>query len=275
MQRIMTVVRWCAPFGLLLSLVAVPCQNAAAQGRGKGSGQGNVSQPQQQNSRRAGNSADRPFNSRGGGSLQGSLSGLQLQQLLDMREEEKLAHDVYVALAKSSGLQIFNNISNAESKHMRAVEQLISRYASTNPTSKLPTGTFSNPQLQRLYTELVTAGVASPTAALKVGAKIEEMDIRDLQLLIAQNPPPQIAKVLENLQRASGNHLRAFMSQLQSVGATYAPEFLDQPVFDNIVNSGKSQVSSKAGQRPMGPKHQSGNTQPGKQAGKGNMHGRR
>jgi hypothetical protein len=35
----------------------------------------------------------------------------QVEQLIRMREEEKLAHDVYVTLAQTSGLQIFNNIA--------------------------------------------------------------------------------------------------------------------------------------------------------------------
>jgi hypothetical protein len=183
-----------------------------------------------------------------------------------MREEEKLAHDVYVALAQSSGMQIFNNISSAESKHMSAIEQLISRYASIIPLARLAPGTFSNPQIQRLYTELVTAGTASPTAALTIGAKIEEMDIRDLQLLLSQNPPQQVARVLENLLRASGNHLRAFMGELQKLGGAYSPQFLDQQGFDSIVNSGNARGSAQSANGRMGMQMQ---------GGKGKMGGRR
>jgi hypothetical protein len=262
-----------APVGLLVIFLLGPVQNADAQGKGKP----NSSQRSQQGSRLPGNSVNRQRNGAGSNSFDAILSQSQLEQLLGMHEEEKLAHDVYVALAKSSGLQIFSNISYAESQHMRAIEQLVSRYASNVPLANLAPGTFSNPQIQQLYTELVAAGTASPTAALAVGAKIEEMDIRDLQRLLSQNLPQQVARVLENLQRASGNHLRAFMGALQKSGATYSPEFLDQRVFDSIVQAGSAQGSAQSVNRRMGMQGQSGNGKMGmqRQGGKGKMNGRR
>ena len=232
------------PVGSLSLLVLVllsstfPAQALKAQGRGRGgTGAQRQQNNQQQGKQQQGNSLNRQMGS-GGNSVQGgSLSQVQLEQLISMREEERLAHDVYIALARSSGLGIFDNIAQAESKHMRAVEQLLSRYAPVASMPKLPAGTFANPETQRLYTVLVATGSASPVAALTVGAKIEEMDIRDLQQLLAQNPPQQVARVLGNLQRASANHLRAFMGQLQDLGGSYTPEFLDRQVFDSIVSS--------------------------------------
>ena len=153
-----------------------------------------------------------------------------------MREEEKLAHDVYVTLAQSSGLQIFNNIANAESQHMRAVEQLASRYSSV-VAANLPVGSFSDPQFQALYNSLVAAGSKSPIAAATVGAKIEEMDIKDLQTLLSQNPPQDVSKVLEHLQRASGQHLRAFTMELKRLGGTNMPEFLSPEEYNSILIS--------------------------------------
>ena len=45
-----------------------------------------------------------------------------------MREEEKLAHDVYVTLYAQWGLPIFQNISQSEQTHTDAVKTLIDRY---------------------------------------------------------------------------------------------------------------------------------------------------
>jgi hypothetical protein len=269
-QCFLATLRLQAPVGLLLVFLTVPVQDAGAQGKGKG--RGHASQQQQQGNQLPGNPSNRQLNFGASGSLGGMLSPSQLEQLTSMREEEKLAHDVYIALAQSSGLKIFSSISNAESKHMLAVEQLISRYASIVPLANMAPGVFSDPQIQKLYVELVTAGSVSPTAALSIGARIEEMDIRDLQLVLSQNPPQQVTKVLENLQRASGNHLRAFMGELEKLGATYTPEFLTQPTFNSIVNTSNTRGS---GQSANGRQSANGPMGMQMQGSKGKMRGRR
>jgi hypothetical protein len=211
---------------------------ACAQGNGRGSGRGNGNSFQQhgKGSQASENQGNRLSGARGYNSIGGTLTPAQVDQLVRMREEEKLAHDVYVTLAQSSGLQIFNNIANAESQHMRAVEQLASRYSSV-AAANLPVGSFSDPQFQTLYNSLVAAGSKSPIAAATVGAKIEEMDIKDLQTLLSQNPPQDVSKVLEHLQRASGQHLRAFTMELKRLGGTNMPEFLSPEEYNSILIS--------------------------------------
>ena len=44
-----------------------------------------------------------------------------------MREEEKLARDVYVALGDRWGLRVFENIARAEQRHMDAVVAQLDR----------------------------------------------------------------------------------------------------------------------------------------------------
>ncbi|MDX1925569.1 MAG: DUF2202 domain-containing protein [Pirellulaceae bacterium] len=219
-------------------LSALTPQFAWAQGNGRGNGRGNGNSFQQygKGSQASENQGSRQSGARGYNSIGGTLTPAQVGQLVRMREEEKLAHDVYVTLAQSSGLQIFNNIANAESQHMRAVEQLASRYSSVAAVN-LPVGSFSDPQFQALYNSLVVAGSKSPIAAATVGAKIEEMDIKDLQTLLSQNPPQDVSKVLEHLQRASGQHLRAFTMELKRLGGTYMPEFLSPQEYNSILNS--------------------------------------
>ncbi|QDV24645.1 DUF2202 domain-containing protein [Aureliella helgolandensis] len=158
--------------------------------------------------------------------------------LLRMREEEKLARDVYIQLAKTSQLPIFQNISRAESQHMQALERLSpgSRSSGQNDAP----GSFVFPEYQKLYDSLIASGARSPLDALKVGAKIEEMDIADLRRRLAETTDPQVQKVLERLMRGSENHLRAFASQIANQGASYNAEFLSQTDFDQIANSSGS-----------------------------------
>ncbi len=43
--------------------------------------------------------------------------------------------------------------------------------------------------------------------------------------------------VFENLLKGSRNHLRAFNRQLTMQGASYEPQFIDQPTFEEIINT--------------------------------------
>jgi hypothetical protein len=240
-------------FALLSALTA---QFACAQGNGRG--KGNSYQQREKVARAPENQGNRQSGARGNNSIGGTLMPAQVEQLVRMREEEKLAHDVYVTLAQTSGLQIFNNIANAESQHMRAVEQLVSRYSSAIAGPQLPVGSFSNPQFQALYKSLVASGSTSPIAAATVGAKIEEMDIKDLQTMLSQNLPQDISRVLEHLKKASGNHLRAFTMELKRLGGAYMPEFLSPQEYNSIINS-----DNERGQLGMGQGNEKGMHQGG------------
>lgn len=155
-----------------------------------------------------------------------SLTEDEAAGLAFMREEEKLAHDVYVALYDKWGLPVFKNISAAEQTHSDAVKRLLDRYGVEDPAAGNAAGEFTNPTLQSLYDQLVAQGSLSITDALKVGAAIEEIDILDLQERIAQTDKADIKRVYSNLLKGSENHLRAFVSNLKARGETYAPQYL-------------------------------------------------
>jgi hypothetical protein len=46
--------------------------------------------------------------------------------------------------------------------------------------------------------------------------------------------------VYSNLLRGSGNHLRAFVGNLNRVSEPYTPQYLDQATFDALVATGGS-----------------------------------
>jgi len=77
-------------------------------------------------------------------------------------------------------------------------------------------GRFTNPDLQALYDKLVAQGNQSQSEEYKVGVIIEEVDIADLQRMIAALDPADsdIKDVYENLLHGSENHLRAFNRQV-------------------------------------------------------------
>jgi hypothetical protein len=165
----------------------------------------------------------------------GNLSAMEKDGLLYMVEEEKLAGDVYQTLGNLWNQQVFSNIGEAERTHEASVMVLINRYGLTDPTIK-EVGKFSNASLQKIYGELTSKGKASLKDALDVGAEIEEIDILDLQKHIAETDKADIKLVYENLMRGSGNHLRAFVSNLNRHGYGYAPMYLSPEQYDSIIN---------------------------------------
>ena len=130
--------------------------------------------------------------------------------ILHMREEEKLARDVYLVMYELWGAEIFANISESEQRHMDAVKNLITRYALTDPVSDDTVGVFTNPGFKELYDTLIESGSASLEEALKVGVSIEELDIADLELALEEPTKRNIQRVFENLLEGSTNHLEAF-----------------------------------------------------------------
>jgi len=154
----------------------------------------------------------------------GQLNSAEIEDILYMREEEKLARDVYLTLYQEWGLSIFQNIAGSETTHMAAVENLIDWYGLEDPVADHDIGVFANPTLQELYDQLVSEGSKSLEDALRVGAAIEEIDILDLEKAVAQTDKADIQLVYQNLMKGSRNHLRSFTSTLEKqTGEIYQP----------------------------------------------------
>ena len=162
------------------------------------------------------------------------LSPEESAALLYMREEEKLARDVYNTLYEIWGQPTFTNIATSEQTHMDEVKLLLDRYNLADPA--LEPGSFTDPSLQALYDQLVAQGSASLAEALKVGAAIEEIDILDLQEHLAQTDNADLQQVFNNLMMGSYNHLNAFTSVLLTqTGETYQPQYLSAEAYAAIV----------------------------------------
>ena len=156
--------------------------------------------------------------------------------LVHMREEEKLARDVYNTMYEKWALKIFTNIAQSEQTHMDEVLKLLNKYGIPDPASSEP-GKFNNPDLQSLYTYLVAKGDSSMINGLLVGATIEDLDIYDLEEYMKKTTNTDILSTFQFLTCGSRNHMRAFYSQLQDNGASYTPSYISQEEFDQIINS--------------------------------------
>ena len=165
--------------------------------------------------------------------------------LVLMREEEKMAHDVYSFLYDKWNIMIFNNIASSEQTHTDAVLKLLDKYDIDDPASGKNIGVFNDTSLQRMYNQLLINGNYSLLSALTVGATIEDLDIYDLEKLILKVDNQDIAFVYNNLLKASRNHMRAFYSQIVNNGGTYRAKYISQQQLEDIVNSPKEVGSWK------------------------------
>jgi hypothetical protein len=154
-----------------------------------------------------------------------------------MREEEKLARDVYMALYSEYGAQIFWNISLSEERHTNAIKLLLDRYGLPDPAEGNAAGVFSDPGLQKLYSDLVASGKDSLLEALRVGATIEDLDYLDLEEALKNTDNDDLKIVYRNLQDGTRNHMRAFVFQLEAMGESYDAQFIEDATLEEILSS--------------------------------------
>jgi len=176
------------------------------------------------------------------------LTEAEMQGLLWMREEEKLAGDVYRFLYDQWGSTVFSNIAESEDMHTDSVLALLTAYGIEDPANA-EAGQFSNPELQALYDQLTAQGSQSLEAAYMVGGAIEEIDILDLETRIAETDKADILLVYENLMAGSENHLRAFVRVYENqIRQNYAHQYLTQERYDGIIAGGSSMGNGIGGQ---------------------------
>lgn len=154
---------------------------------------------------------------------EGTLSEEEIAHILHIRQEEKLARDVYLALYDHYALEpllarIFLNISNSEQRHMDAVKKLIEAYGLADPIQDDTEGVFpeTDDDFTSLYINLVAQGKIGYCEALDAGSRIETLDIDDLEFALNEATSPAVIRVFTNLLNGSYNHLNAFESRIAS-----------------------------------------------------------
>lgn len=166
------------------------------------------------------------------------LSQVEQHNILYMREEEKLARDVYRGLFQRWGTNVFARIAEAEQRHMQAIGLLMARYELSDPVTDDTPGVFTDQSLSSLYVELMAQGALSLKDAIRVGAGIEDLDIRDLNEAISQSDNEDIKLIFGNLTAGSHNHLRAFSARLGGLGESYEAQFISPAQLETILATG-------------------------------------
>jgi len=166
-----------------------------------------------------------------------SLTPLTTQEIEDLqflREEEKLARDVYTHAYNLYGVNIFNNIASSEQRHTDSVLELMNRYE-VEDTATATLGDFTDPELSQLYTTLIARVETSEAEAYAVGATIEDLDIYDLDLKATHTQNTELQNLYANLKCGSENHMRSFTKKLTVLNQTYTPVYIDATQYTEIL----------------------------------------
>ena len=197
-----------------------------------------------------------PVDSRGSSVLDAN----EVTHLVFMREEEKLARDVYITLGlRYPDLQIFGKIDDSEQRHTCAVCDMLKKYGIEDPNTNDNVGVFTGelygPYFTAKYAELVERGSRSPLDALYVGAYIEELDMIDINYCPEEvvqlnnrirsssdcgkiyTDNPDVHRLYTSLLEGSESHLRAFVQNIERrIGeGAYESQVLPQEQVDEIL----------------------------------------
>ncbi|MDJ0881877.1 MAG: DUF2202 domain-containing protein [Gammaproteobacteria bacterium] len=192
----------------------------------------------------------------------GVLDATEASHLTFMREEEKLARDVYLSLAELYPDQpVFDNIATgSEQTHTDTLRDRLSQFNLPDPnpeTNNLPSslGVFTGEEWGWYFTEkfeeLTSKGAVSELEALYVGAFIEELDMRDIaicpEIMIERGYPipcgleytdeEALQTAYRSLISGSESHLRAYVGQIEAVigVGNYKAQYLSQTEVDTIL----------------------------------------
>lgn len=165
-----------------------------------------------------------------------TLTQNEINDLKFLREEEKLARDVYTYSYNKYKLAIFNSISQSEQTHMNSVLSLLNKYGIPDPSS-VQMGIFVNQDLQVLYNNLISQSNISLIEALKAGATIEDLDINDIDDFIINTSKSDLLTVYNNLTCGSKNHIRSFTTELINNEVSYEPQFISLEEYNSIINT--------------------------------------
>lgn len=191
-----------------------------------------------------------------------AIDKVERSHLIFMREEEKLARDIYLSFAsKYPSQKVFSNIATkSEQAHTNTMRDKLIQFKIPDPnpnTNNLPgsigvfTGAEWGSYFSKKYTDLITLGAESELAALYVGALIEELDMNDIvvcpKVMINSGYPSPcglqytderaLKKSYGSLIQGSESHLRAFVGQIEAIEGygNYKAQYLTQEEVDTIL----------------------------------------
>lgn len=170
-----------------------------------------------------------------------TLGSMASGDLRFMREEEKLARDVYLTLDEYWGDQtpVFASIAMSEEIHANTVDYILDRYGIADPVTNDTVGVFTNKGLQELYNLLITKGKASLNNALYVAGLMAEKDMKDISVAMDATDEQGIILAYANLLDGSKSQLRTLARTIEDQGLTYNAQHLDSEEVEAILGGQK------------------------------------
>jgi len=190
-----------------------------------------------------------------------ALDHNERMHLFFMREEEKLARDVYQTLGTMyPDSAIFGNIDDSEQIHMTAVKSMIEKYGYEDPNTNDNVGAYTGEDFGWYFTEkynqLVERASASELEALYVGAFIEELDMMDInqcpQVIVdtdngindvsecgkVYTDKADIQRLYSSLLDGSDSHLEGYVNNIEKIigEGNYQAQVLSQEMVDAILD---------------------------------------
>jgi hypothetical protein len=181
--------------------------------------------------------------------------------LFFMREEEKLARDVYQTLGTMyPDSVIFGNIDDSEQIHMTTVKAMIEKYGYEDPNTNDNVGAYTGEDFGWYFTEkynqLVERASISELEALYVGAFIEELDMMDInqcpQVIVETDDGindvsecgkvytdnADVQRLYSSLLDGSDSHLEGYVNNIEKIigEGNYQAQVLSQELVDAILD---------------------------------------
>jgi len=149
------------------------------------------------------------------GTTTATLSEAELNDLIYLVKLEKMAYEVYTTLGQTySTMPILGNISEAEYRHWKVLQNLFVKYSETDPTKDgevdLGIGLYNDDDMSDAYDEAITYGGVSLLQAMETGAIIEQLELDSLNNALGRTVLPDLTTIYNNFINADGAHLTAF-----------------------------------------------------------------
>jgi hypothetical protein len=166
------------------------------------------------------------------------LSDAEVNGILSLREEEKVAYDVYTVMFEKYESKVFKKIAENEKEHMNKIKELIDQFNLTDPIAGTEDqkGVFSNKKMQTMYDEMILGGNYGLLDALRAAARFEETDIVDLRKYLSSASDQSVINIYLNLESGSQDHLRSLVKYIEDEGISYKPSYLSKEDFDKIMS---------------------------------------
>jgi hypothetical protein len=182
-----------------------------------------------------------------------SLSYQEIQSAQLRREEEKMAHDLYMQFSQKWGIPTFYNFSRSKAKHLESTyDELFRPYNLEDPIQDLTIGTFTNPEIKAMYEDYLEKGFRSPQDAIEVVMMILDMDLLHRAAGLAFGQDEEFLEVFEHRTMAAENQIRAMHNQALRYGLTYHAQFIPQERMDSILAVARDVMGGGGGQRVFG-----------------------